>query len=256
MKVGRSSQAQAAAIAHSGSLAGEDRATDAALRAAGVIRCDDLDELLETAELVEGARRLGRRAGRGRAGVVTVSTGEASLIADLAPLTGVDLPPVPDAARRELLERLPTLGYIGNPLDPWGATDPSTAYGAAFDAFAGSGAYDVLVLVDAVPMGEEPGTLAVIEPELASPDGQGDPGGAEPAPALDAHSMSPAVVLGMLSALGGDVGRVLVVGCQPAVVEEGIGLSTPVAAAVDRAVQMVLDVLTEICVPNEERSGV
>jgi acetate---CoA ligase (ADP-forming) len=151
VKVGRSPQAQAAAIAHSGSLAGEDRATDAALRAAGVIRCDDLDELLETAALVEGARRLGRRVGRGRTGVITVSTGEASLIADLAPRTGVDLPPVPDAARRELLARLPTLGYIGNPLDPWGATDPSAAYGAAFDVFAGSGAYDVLALVHDFP---------------------------------------------------------------------------------------------------------
>jgi acyl-CoA synthetase (NDP forming) len=151
VKVGRSSQAQAAAIAHSGSLAGEDRATDAALRAAGVIRCDDLDTLLETAELVAGARRLGRRVGRGRTGVVTVSTGEASLIADLAPRTGIDLPAVPEAARAELLEKLPTLGYIGNPLDPWGATDPPTAYAAAFDAFAGSGAYDVLALVHDFP---------------------------------------------------------------------------------------------------------
>jgi len=151
VKVGRSAQAQAAAIAHSGSLAGEDRATDAALRAAGVIRCQDLDELLETAELVSGCRRLGRRVGRGRTGVVTVSTGEASLIADLAPRTGIDLPPVPDAARDELLRDLPTLGYIGNPLDPWGATDPSTAYAAAFRAFAGSGAYDVLAIVHDFP---------------------------------------------------------------------------------------------------------
>ncbi|HET9346536.1 MAG TPA: acetate--CoA ligase family protein [Candidatus Limnocylindrales bacterium] len=151
VKVGRSTQAQAAAVAHSGSLAGEDRATDAALRAAGVIRCDDLDELLEAAELVAGTRRLGRRVGRGRTGVVTVSTGEASLIADLVPRTGVDLPPVPEAARDELLERLPTLGYIGNPLDPWGATDPPAAYRAAFDAFAGSGAYDVLCLVHDFP---------------------------------------------------------------------------------------------------------
>ncbi len=88
VKVGRSDQAQAAAVAHSGSLAGETRVTDAALDAAGVIRCRDLDELLETAELVEGVRRTGRRVGRGRTGVVTVSTGEASLIADLVPRTG------------------------------------------------------------------------------------------------------------------------------------------------------------------------
>jgi acetate---CoA ligase (ADP-forming) len=151
VKVGRSRQAQAAAIAHSGSLAGESRATDAALAAAGVIVCADLDRLLETAELVAGCRRMGRRVGQGRTGVVTVSTGEASLIADLAPKTGVDLPDVPPDARAALLAALPTLGYIGNPLDPWGATDPPTAYGAAFDAFAASDAYDVLALVHDFP---------------------------------------------------------------------------------------------------------
>ncbi|HTG41719.1 MAG TPA: acetate--CoA ligase family protein [Methylomirabilota bacterium] len=151
VKVGRSAQAQAAAIAHSGSLAGEDRATDAALAAAGVIRCADLDELLETAELVAGCQRMGRRVGRGRTGVVTVSTGEASLIADLAPRTGIDLPSVTPAARDRLLRDLPTLGYIGNPLDPWGATEPATAYAAAFGAFAESGAYDVLAIVHDFP---------------------------------------------------------------------------------------------------------
>src|SRR4029078_13523842 len=123
----------------------------AALRAAGVILCDDLDALLETAELVAGCRRLGRRVGGGRTGVVTVSTGEASLIADLAPRTGVDLPDVPPAARDQLLADLPTLGYIGNPLDPWGATDPPPAYDAAFRAFAGSGLHDHLRRARAFP---------------------------------------------------------------------------------------------------------
>ena len=151
VKVGRSDQAQAAAVAHSGSLAGEARVTDAALDAAGVIRCADLDELLETAELVEGMRRTGRTVGRGRTGVVTVSTGEASLIADMAPRTGIDLPPIPPAARERILEHLPTMGYIGNPLDPWGADDPASAYGAAFEAMAESGAYDVLAIVHDFP---------------------------------------------------------------------------------------------------------
>jgi len=151
VKVGRSEQARAAAIAHSGSLAGEARATDAALDAAGVIRCADLDELLETAELVEGIRRTGRGIGRGRTGVVTVSTGEASLIADLAPAAGLDLPPIPDEARAQILETLPTMGFISNPLDPWGAADATTAYGVVFEAMAASGAYDVLVQVHDFP---------------------------------------------------------------------------------------------------------
>lgn len=160
VKVGRSAQAQTAAIAHSGSLAGEARVTDAALDAAGVIRCADLDELLETAELVEGVRRTGRRVGRGRTGVVTVSTGEGSLIADLAPRSGVDLVPIPAAARRQIMAALPTMGYVGNPLDPWGAADPATAYGAAFEAMAGSGAYDVLVLVHDFPYRSAPSEVA------------------------------------------------------------------------------------------------
>ncbi len=171
VKVGRSRQAQAAAVAHSGSLAGEARATDAALAAAGVIVCDDLDSLLETAELVAGCRRMGRRVGRGRTGVVTVSTGEASLIADQAPRTGIDLPDVPAAARDRLLADLPTLGYIGNPLDPWGATDPATGYGAAFGAFAASGAYDVLALVHDFPYRSLPAevetALEVVAPLIA-----------------------------------------------------------------------------------------
>ena len=161
VKVGRSAQAQAAAVAHSGSLAGEDRVTDAALDAAGVIRCGDLDELMETAELVAGAGRIQRGVGLGRTGVVTVSTGEASLIADLADRTGLDLPPVPDAARRAILADLPTMGYIGNPLDPWGAADAPEAYGACFRALAASGAYDVLAIVHDSPFRDLPSEVQV-----------------------------------------------------------------------------------------------
>ncbi len=161
VKVGRSAQAQAAAIAHSGSLAGEDRVTDAALEAAGVIRCADLDELLEQAELIAGAGRLHRSVGAGRTGVVTVSTGEASLVADLAERTGLDLPPVPGAARTAILEGLPTMGYIGNPLDPWGAADEAHAYRVAFEAFAKSGAYDVLAVVHDSPFRDLPGEVDV-----------------------------------------------------------------------------------------------
>lgn len=162
LKVGRSAQAQAASVAHSGSLAGEDRVTTAALDAAGVIRCSDIDELLEVAELLAGCERLGRGVGRGRTGVITVSTGEASLIADLAPETGIDLPPIPVSGRERLAADLPTLGYVGNPLDPWGAGEPEPTYRAAFEAFAASGAYDVLALVHDNPYRELQGEIETL----------------------------------------------------------------------------------------------
>jgi hypothetical protein len=43
------------------------------------------------------------------------------------------------------------MGFISNPLDPWGAADATTAYGAVFEAMAASGAYDVLVQVHDFP---------------------------------------------------------------------------------------------------------
>jgi hydrogenase maturation protease len=99
--------------------------------------------------------------------------------------------------------------------------------------------YDALVLVDAVPMGSPPGTLAVIEPQPAPPPD-------EDAPVVDAHSTNPTVVLDLVAKLGGTIGRVLVVGCEPATIDEGIGLSEPVAGAVDRAVQLCQDVLADL----------
>ena len=105
--------------------------------------------------------------------------------------------------------------------------------------------YDALVLIDAMPMGDEPGTLAVIEPGPLPRPSDGD----DVAPVVDAHSMNPGVVLGMLAGLECTLGRIVIVGCEPANVDEGIGLSQPVAAAVDQAVDLCEDVLNELLEP-------
>jgi hydrogenase maturation protease len=106
--------------------------------------------------------------------------------------------------------------------------------------------YDALILIDAVPMNEPPGTLEVIEADASGdPESAGSAGEAG-TPLVDAHSMSPAVVLGTLAHLGGSVDRVLIVGCQPACLDEGIGLSSPVADAVGPAVELCGQLVTEI----------
>lgn len=103
--------------------------------------------------------------------------------------------------------------------------------------------YDALILIDAVPMGEAPGTLAVIEPEMAAEP----PVGVDAAvPAVDAHTMSPDVVLATLSRLGGSVERTRILGCQPADLRDGMGLSPAVEAAVDRAVDLCLELVADI----------
>ena len=96
--------------------------------------------------------------------------------------------------------------------------------------------YDALVLIDAMQLDDRPGTVAIFEPDVESVDATG----------VDAHSMSPAVVLGLLAGLGGHVPLVIVVGCQPLTVEEGIGLSEPVTSALAPAAETVRRVITDI----------
>jgi hydrogenase maturation protease len=97
---------------------------------------------------------------------------------------------------------------------------------------------DTTILLDAVARGGEPGTVYVLEIR------PGDVPEIQPS-AVDAHGMAPDAVLALLDNLGGSAGRTLLVGCEPANTEEGIGLSTTVAAAVDKAVGVVLDLLTD-----------
>jgi hydrogenase maturation protease len=101
----------------------------------------------------------------------------------------------------------------------------------ALDLLAG---VDLLILVDAIAGTDPPGTLCVLEPD---PSGNAEP--------LDAHRMDPLAVLGMVAGLGGEIGRVLVVGCQPADLDDGMGLSPSVEAVVARAVDIVENLVAE-----------
>ncbi|MFG2098356.1 hydrogenase maturation protease [Streptomyces sp. NPDC048612] len=97
--------------------------------------------------------------------------------------------------------------------------------------------YHTVLLVDASARGGEPGTVYLLDATT--------PAERPPDTALDGHHMTPDAVLALLDTLSAGTGgrrpeRVLVVGCEPADVSEGIGLSTPVDAAVDEAVQIVL----------------
>jgi hydrogenase maturation protease len=70
---------------------------------------------------------------------------------------------------------------------------------------------------------------------------------------VDAHGMDPATVLASLTALGGRLpARTLLVGCQVADTGAGMGLSAPVAAAVEDA----LDVVDALLLHELRPSGV
>jgi hydrogenase maturation protease len=90
----------------------------------------------------------------------------------------------------------------------------------------------LLVLVDALPRGGAPGSLYVLEPDLD----------ALPPAGANAHTMDLPTVLAAVRAMGGQLGRVLVVGCEP-LCREGMGLSEPVKRAVDAAAALVVELV-------------
>lgn len=104
--------------------------------------------------------------------------------------------------------------------------------------------YETLVIIDTLPRGGKPGDLVVLE---VGPDDVGDG-------QFDAHGMEPVSVLASLGALGGRLPRTFVVGCEPADVGEGIGLTPAVAEAVDRAVSTVRELITSELANRPDRT--
>lgn len=101
--------------------------------------------------------------------------------------------------------------------------------------------WDRVILVDAVPRGEPPGTLYVIEPEV--------PRAGPPPTALDAHQMDPVRVLRLATALGAKLPLLWLVGCEPSPPPDDdlpSGLSPPVEHALEAAADLVESLLPRL----------
>jgi hydrogenase maturation protease len=102
--------------------------------------------------------------------------------------------------------------------------------------------YDALVLLDVSRQGGAPGTLYVMDVEEESIDA-----GIEDGELINPHGMDPQTVLRYVKSIGAWPGKVAVIACEPAIVEEhGWGLSDQVQAAVERAVDLALETVHEL----------
>lgn len=104
------------------------------------------------------------------------------------------------------------------------------------------------ILVDAALRGETPGTVSVIAPAVAH--------GEASAPEdliISGHDLDPAKVLRLVTALGGECRHILLVACEPLTCggEDGfMGLSAPVAGAIDLAIETVEGLIGELLAPE------
>jgi len=106
---------------------------------------------------------------------------------------------------------------------------------------------DAVVLVDAAARGGSPGTIYVIEPGSGAA-AENAAGAASGIPLM--HALNPETVLRMLAAGPARCRRAVIVGCEPQTVGDDadvtVGLSAPVAQALERAVEVVEQVVMQM----------
>ena len=96
-----------------------------------------------------------------------------------------------------------------------------------------------LLILDAVALGAEPGTIHVLDDPMSLVASRG----------ITAHESNAGSLIGALELLGERPARVMVVGIEPAEIETRIGLSKPVAASVPRAVLRAERIVAAMCEP-------
>jgi acyl-CoA synthetase (NDP forming) len=131
LKLGTSAEGRALVQAHTGSLAGEDRLYDAFFKALGIIRVRDLDEMLETAVILS---KNPTALPSGKNVVVTLSGGEAALIADLGSDLGLKFPKLSAETLARLRPAFPPYSGINNPVDAWGLGFNAERFGIVLHA--------------------------------------------------------------------------------------------------------------------------
>ncbi len=158
VKVGSTPAGKAAALSHTGALAGDDAVFDAVCRRYGITRCESLDGLLETALAFAPGRF---PTGQG-VGMVCHSGGIKGLFLDAASQQGLRFPPLAGNPA-SLIRAAEPAAVIDNPLDA-GATlaEASDRFKAVCLAVAGDPSVDILALqgrVDTDTPGAHPAAM-------------------------------------------------------------------------------------------------
>ncbi|MFO0997638.1 MAG: acetate--CoA ligase family protein [Alphaproteobacteria bacterium] len=133
LKVGRSALGSRAVAAHTGAIAGEAALYDAFFRRYGILAAKDMDGMLELAALLDAYPEPPPTP---HVVPVTLSGGEAALLADLAGEQGVSLPELAAETVAKLQPHFPAFQRPRNPLDAYGLGWDSARIEGMFRALA------------------------------------------------------------------------------------------------------------------------
>lgn len=114
LKTGRSEKGSQISASHTGSLSGSDKTYDALFKKFGVIRVNDMEELLSMAHLLSTIKEYPKQ---GRFAVMNLSGGETIITADVGAMKGLNYPDFTNKTLEKLREMLPSYATPNNPLD-------------------------------------------------------------------------------------------------------------------------------------------
>lgn len=148
VKLGLSEAGRAAAMTHTGALAGSVEAFDAIAGEAGAVRVDTLDDAIEAVEyflhapLPKGANL----------GAITYSGALRGLLLDRVPKTGLHFPELAGATKEKLESMLGAGALVGNPLDGgFAAVTNEDIFIACIEAMIADPGIDMLLLQEEIP---------------------------------------------------------------------------------------------------------
>jgi acyl-CoA synthetase (NDP forming) len=142
-KVGRSDAGRRAAASHTGALAGSDRAYDALFRRYGIVRCEDIDQMIDTAAAFAfNPLPTGRRVV-----VLSASGGGAAWMADMLAAQGLELPELDAETRKKIDPLLPSYASSQNPVDLTAQATREVGYARVIEILQHSPVVDMVVVV-------------------------------------------------------------------------------------------------------------
>ncbi|MFY0612568.1 MAG: acetate--CoA ligase family protein [Hyphomicrobiaceae bacterium] len=144
-KIGRSQAAQESAASHTGAMAGSDRVNRAVLEEYGVILCDDLDQLVDTAAAFYHNRN---KLPQGRRIAISAGTGGGGgWMADMCDGLNLEIPVLDAAAREKIDAVLPPYGSSRNPVDGTAQAITSVGYAELLNLTASANNIDGCIMV-------------------------------------------------------------------------------------------------------------
>lgn len=147
-KLGASTEGRAAALAHTGALAGSIAAFDAVVSAAGAIRVDTLDDVIEVVELLLHSKL----SAGGNLGAITISGGLRGLLLDASARHGLKFPPLALETRTKIEELFSAGSIVGNPLDSgYAGISSQQTYLRCIDLMLADTGIDALLLQGEIP---------------------------------------------------------------------------------------------------------